>query len=298
VRNALAAGADPTLLAGVSGPVDRGAGLLDVPAAGALLATGQVSSQLPNSPGSPRVEANLRTLGIHPALFHQERFSQSIQGLQPGQVAHFFIPTEEDVERLTVSITGVTPALPPGQQNPLEGDLVALTVVDAPTSFADLRVNQRLGGDAGFPIDRPQSGLVRIAVQGAPSNAGPVSAELTVERQRSPLGPPTTTGIIRQNGNEIVRFAVPPGTASLSGLLAFAHDWGGYPVNDVDVILEDPNGGLYFDGATSDGPERVEVANPAAGVWTAYVQGFTVYAEPDTWKLWVKADGEGLQPLS
>lgn len=294
IRNALVAGADPALLTDGSGPVDHGAGFLQIPAADALLATGGVSSHLPHGPGSPRVEANLRTLGIHPALFHQNVFSQTLTGLLPGQVAHVYIPTEEDVDSLTVSLTGVTPALPAWQQNPLLGDGVVLTVVDAFTSFAQVLASERVDTAATHVVSRLQSGLVRVAVQGAPSNAGPVSAELTVERQRTPPGSPTAAGTIGQNGDIPVRFVVPPGVTTLSALLAFAHDWGGYPVNDIDVILEAPNGALYFDGATSNAPERVDVANPTPGVWTAYVQGYNVYADPDPWKLWVKADGQGL----
>lgn len=298
IRNALVAGANPFLLGLGAGPVDRGAGLLRVPPADLLLAAGLVSSHLPQGPGSPSVEANLRTLGIHPERFHHDRVTRILPGLLPGQVAHLYIPTEEDVDSLTVSLTGVTPVLPAGLQNPLFGDGLVVTVVDAFTSLAQVLASDRVDTAATFVVDRPNSGLVRIAVQGAPSNAGPVSAGLTVERQRTPLGPPTAVGTIGQNGDIPIHFAVPPGVTNLSTLLAFAHDWGAYPVNDIDVILEAPNGVLYFGGATSNTPERVDVANPVPGLWTAYVQGYTVYADPDQWKLWVKADGQRLPALT
>ena len=71
------------------------------------------------------------------------------------------------------------------------------------------------------------------------------------------------------------------------------------------MILTDPGGGLNFDGASLDSPERVVFSSPDAGVWTIDVQGFTVHGDLDDgdsdsdsdsdaeseWELRVTADG-------
>jgi hypothetical protein len=295
IRNALAQGADPARLGDGSGRIDRGNGYLDVPAAASLLAAGKVGDKLPGGAGSFNVTANLQALGIQTVQFHQDRFTRRIEGLLPGQVAHLFIPVEANDDRLTVSITGVTPALPQGQQNPLFGDEVALTVVDAHTSYANLRVSELVEAGATFTVDDPQSGLVRVAVQGAATNAGPVSCDVTLERRRAELGAPFAVGTVRQDGDELVQFQVAPGTGEISLLLAFQHDWRAWPVNDVDLVLEDPDGNFIWDGATSSTPERVTVGNPAPGTWTVHVQGFTVYSGQDSWKLWGTTDGTALR---
>lgn len=295
IRNALAQGADPARLGDGSSRIDQGNGYLDIPAAASLLGTGKVSDKLPRGPESHNVTANLQALGIQTVQFHQGRFSRRIEGLLPGQVAHLFVPVEAGDDRLTVSITGVTPALPSGQQNPLFGDKIALTVVDSHTSYANLRVSELLGSDATFTVDAPQSGLIRVAVQGAATNAGPVSCDVTLERRRIALGAPLAVGTVQQDGDELVHFQVAPGTGEISLLLAFKHDWGAWPVNDIDLVLEDPNGNFLWDGATSATPERVTVSNPTPGTWTVHVQGFTVYSGHDSWKVWGTADGAAIQ---
>ena len=95
-----------------------------------------------------------------------------------------------------------------------------------------------------------------------------------------------------------MQFQVPPGKAQLSVVLSWLHDWGAYPVNDLDVVLVDPNGNVDIDGATLSSPERAIVANPTPGVWTAHVQGFQinqgVIFQQDLWALRVSADGHPL----
>ncbi|HVS00519.1 MAG TPA: S8 family serine peptidase [Thermoanaerobaculia bacterium] len=287
IRNAIAQGANPALLADGSGRIDQGNGYLNVPAAASLLASGKVKDKLPKGPESHNVTANLRTLGIQTVKFHHDRFTQRIEGLLPGQVAHLFVPIEANDDRLTVSITGVTPAM--------ASDKIALTVVDAFTSFASPRVSAPVDTDTTFTVDAPQSGLIRVAVQGASSNAGLVSCDVTLERRRVDLGPPLAVGTVQQDGDELVQFQVAPGTGEISFLLSFKHDWGAWPVNDIDLILEDPNGNFLFDGATSNTPERVTVIDPTPGTWTAHVQGFTLNTSQDSWKLWGTADGVGLE---
>jgi len=59
------------------------------------------------------------------------------------------------------------------------------------------------------------------------------------------------------------------------------NNWGAYPTDDIDLILLDPNFAVNFEGATFSSPERVEIENPAAGEWSAFVQGFTIQGVND-----------------
>src|SRR6202035_780839 len=302
IRNALTSGANPSGLADGSGRVDRGDGFLDIPGAAAKLAAGHVSSTLPVGLGSLSVPLNLLLLGIFPVNFSHDTFTAHFNNLLPGQVAQFYVPTQDSTDSLSISIQGVTPALPPAQQNQFFGDDVFLTVVDAPTAQADTLVADFVTADSTFTISQPQSGLVRVAVQGDSTNAGAVSGTLVIQRHVVDQGLPTAVGLVKQGQDNIVKLKVPAGTAQLSFLLSWLHDWGASPTNDIDLVLEDPNGNVILDGATLNSPERVTVANPTAGVWLAHVQGFQINSagpifSSDLWSLRAKADGHRLSPL-
>jgi hypothetical protein len=300
IRNALAATGNPALITDGSKSIDRGSGLLDIPAAAAKLASGQVSSTLPTGLGTPSVLINLLPLGIFPINFVGDHYVQHLSNLRPGQTVQLFVPTAVDTAGLTVGLQNVTLA-PIAQQNQAFGDAVFLTVLDAPTSVAETLVSQFLVADGSFPVTLPQSGLVRVAVAGATNNAAPVSADVVIDRQRVDPGPPIAIGIVKQGDQDTVQFQVPPGKSQLSVLLSWLHDWGAYPTNDIDVVLVDPNGNINVDGATLNSPERAVIANPTPGVWTALVQGFQInqgiIQNQDLWILRVNADGHPLPRL-
>lgn len=304
IRNALVTAANPELYEDGSGALDRGAGFLDVPAARALLAAGTVSTELPAGLASPSVEANIALLGYRPVQFVNRQFSTRIEDLLPGQVAQFFVDAPRDAVTLVVSLTDLTPELPPEAQNQIWGDDLLLAVADAPTSHTQdtYRVYDFVTGDASFVIDDPQTGLMRVAVMAATSNAGRVSADLHLELQRAPLPPRGAFGILPEGEVAEVRFAVPAGTAELDFRLDWVHHWGFYPASDLDLYLEDPAGVPIFDGAALKSPERVFVDSPAAGVWTARVHAFLLHEEGllfpvEPWALRVTADGEALRAL-
>ena len=296
IRNALVAGANPNAFADGSGKIDRGDGFLDIPAASAKLTSGNVSSTLPVGLTTPVVALNLLPLGITPVNFSGNTATKHLSNLKPGQVAQIYVPTEDKTDDLTVTVKNVTPALPPAQQNQLFGDDVFAVIDDAFTSFAATVAADFVVADTTFDVPVPQAGFVRVAIQGDSTNAGNVSCDVVITRHSASLTSPTKTGLIKQGQDTIVRVNVPPGTAQLSFLLSWLREWGAYPTDDIDLILEDPSANQIFDGATINAPERVNIANPAPGVWTAHIQGFQINSifdifNSDIWTLRASADG-------
>jgi hypothetical protein len=280
IRNALIQSADPAKLGDSSERIDRGRGWVDIPAARDLLNEARVSSHLARGLGSELVSWNIAALGIRPVMFTNGRFTTRVQSLKPGQVAHFFVKSSADLADVTIKLAEIK-VEDPDHANVLFGDNFLLNVVDAPTSFAVTRVNEFVEADRTFVIARPQHGLMRIAVAGAFSNGGPVSATLTIERHREVLSRPTETGRVRQGDLVPVQVSVPAGTKELRFDLSWESDWSRYPTADLDLLLVDPLGATNSKGTTLSSPERVTIANPTAGIWTAYVSAITVHRESD-----------------
>lgn len=297
IRNALQFSANPALFGDNSGSIDRGNGFLDVPAALAALNAGHVSNSIPDldrrghgkgdnddsaddlGKGGKSVALNIRDAGFEPISFNSDRFIKRVSNLKPGQVAQFFVPSDPFTTRLTVQITAITPELPPAQQNQLFGDDIFYAIIDAPTSLAVDRVTSPspfTAVDVTEVVDNPQTGLVRVALQGDWTNAGRVSATVTITRERRLGVFSSAVGSIEQD--EVIPFEVdvPSGAASLVFEAAWLQNWSRYPTNDLDLILLAPDGSAIGGGATLNSPERVAIANPMPGRWTAILVGFTI----------------------
>jgi hypothetical protein len=216
--------------------------------------------------------------------------------LVPGQVAQFFVRTFKDSDQLTVALRNVTPELPPEQQNQIFGDDIFLQIADAPTSFNVTRATAFLASDETFTIDNPQTGLVRVALQGDWTNAGKISADLEIVQHRTELGKTTAEGTVAQGDMVPIALSVPAGTQVLEFSLFWENDWAHYPTNDLDLILVDPNGELNLDAATLNSPERAVIEKPTPGTWIALVNGFTVNTGRDEWQLRALADAVLLKP--
>lgn len=303
IRNALVDAGKPFMLGDKSGINDRGAGFLNVPNALNRLRNGQVSNVLPdkNHVATSLVALNVRRQGDDIVRFDDNgRFKQRVRNLVPGQMKQFFVPADKATDMLTVTLSNIVQELPPEQQNLLFGDDIFLNIVDAPTSFVDPPlVVDFVKGDTTYPIPNPQTGLVRVALQGDWTNAGRISADVTITRSKSPFGKATATGNIREGQQKFVGVEIEPGTAQAVFDLHWLGNWGAYPTNDLDLILIPPVGDPNFDGATFMSPERVTIDNPTPGIWTILVDGFTVAGltganPPDEWTLRVTADGKRL----
>jgi hypothetical protein len=335
IRNALQAAANPSVLGDDSTRIDQGNGVVDVAAADARLASGYVSSKVPDLDGSRHghddadelgsgggsVLRNVERAGFKIVRFRGGRFSTRVNNLKPGEVAQLFVPSDFLTSQLTVTIDDITPQLPPDQQNQffvcgptggefLCGDDVFAQIVDAPTSFAVER-------GSGFPnsreplsvvVNNPQTGLVRVALQGDWTNGGQVSATVTITRVQRFDGFPTAVGALEQDETDFVEVDMPAGAARAIFEVAWLQNWARYPTNDLDLVLIDPLGQVNVAGATASSPERVEIANPMAGRWRAAIVGFTIHGDPDDDSKWndhrramdvyslrVEADGKRLR---
>jgi subtilisin family serine protease len=334
IRNALQKGANGQALGDDSTRIDQGNGLVDVAAADALLASGRVSAHLPDLPrwfdeaedelgaGGASVARNIERAGFRPIRFQNNRFTTRIRNLKPGEVAQLFVPSSFLTAGLTVTVDNVTPNLPLEQQNNFFvcgpqgaefqcGDDVFVMIVDAPTSAAVERAS-------GFPnarqpfsatINNPQTGLVRVALQGDWTNGGTVSATVTITRKLKFDGLPTALAVIDQDEIDFVDVDVPAGAAQAVFELAWQQNWSRYPTNDLDLVLFDPSGNVNESGATLNSPERVEIEKPAAGRWRAAIIGFTIHGlrdrhneldgpQKDLYTFRAEADGRRLRKVN
>ena len=129
IRNALQQSANPNVLGDDSTRIDQGNGVLDVAKAAALLASGEVSSRLPDvkrnyhdeddelGSGGSSVLRNVERAGFNLARFHANRYSTWVRNLKPGETAQIFVPSDFLTSKFVVTVDRVTPALPPDQQN-------------------------------------------------------------------------------------------------------------------------------------------------------------------------------------
>jgi subtilisin family serine protease len=333
IRNSLQTSANPLLLGDDSTPIDQGNGVVDVARADELLMSGDVSSRLPDlrpsvhdgddglGSGGSSVMSNVQRAGFDIAQFNGNRYSTWVRDLKPGEVKQIFLPSDFLTSSFTITIDRVTPALPPGEQNQfwvcgppgmefLCGDDVFVHVVDAPTSFDVTRVSAFVNSHEPLTATmvNPQTGLVRVAVQGDWTNGGTVSALVIVTRQRRSGGPPTSGANIEQDQIDFVEVDVPAGAGSAVFELTWLQNWARYPTNDLELVLIDPAGNVNLGGATINSPERVEIANPAPGRWTAAIIGFTIYGNrghdpdddgprKDVYTLLAEADGKRLKQV-
>jgi hypothetical protein len=305
VRNALWESANPSVVGDNSGAIDQGKGYLDISAALKRLLSGRASENLPDSDPTGSVEANIRPLGFRPVDFNNNVFSTRIRNLKPGQVAQFFVRTTDEVNQLTVRFRNLTRELPPEQQNQLFGDDFYVRIADAATHIVSLstpvyRVDEFVWDDIDFVIDEPQTGLVRVAVQGDRTNAGRVSGDLVIERRKRALLPESAEDRIKEGQTLDFKVNMPAGKSNAVFELFWGNDWAAYPTNDLDMTVCPPatilgNPLCNRQGSTLSSPERAVAQNPTPGPWTVYVTGFTLHTRRDEFKLRVSADGERLR---
>jgi hypothetical protein len=311
VHNAIIASANPGRLADGSAVLDQGAGYVDALAARDLLMTGAVPDALPAPPPfTHKVRDNVEDNAGLAVLTGSA--TRHVGPLKPGERGEILYQVQPNTSQVLLTISNVTPALPPGQQNLFFGDDVLLTVHTAKTS----RHSNALGDgdylaydfcatagatttcsgpggsvDGAFTFEDPETGLMRITVSGDWTNAGDVSADVSIASVTDPTPEFTKQGKVRNAEFIFVPVTIDAGVSTAEFRLIFREDWSNYPVSDVDLILVQPDGGENFAGATLDDPEGVVVNDPMPGTWTAVIHGFEVHVFNDRYELRVTLDG-------
>ncbi|NOX38137.1 MAG: S8 family serine peptidase [Calditrichaeota bacterium] len=295
IRGALLQGANPDTIQGnPAAKQDQGYGLVD--AWNAYLALLDGAANPPDEgPRKPVVAANI-ALSLMEPIIVEDQFTTELDFLEPGERREFFVNIEEDVTQLTVQISRVERELPPSRQNPLFGDDLILAIHSAKTSrFGD---GDYLGGTPAF-VSSPATfvvrdadldrGVMRVTVVGDWTNAGRIRATLHIQKTRDPnrLGEALATQPIRSGEQLTFTVDVPAGATQMKASLAWLRDWSMWPTDDLDLIIESPDGKRYYQGATLDAPEFVTLYNPTPGTYRLYVVGYTIWKRVDGFRLGV-----------
>jgi hypothetical protein len=264
---------------------------VDASAAAALLAAGAVPD---SAPAPPRTTQNVNVNIQHETFVHVSNgfVFEPASNLKPGERHEIVYRVGSNMRQVVVALANVTPALPPAQQNQLFGDDVLLTVHSAKTSGVDDYKLFAFTSGGTFVFNDPEPGLMRITVAGDWTNAGNISAEVSVFVTSAALPQFSTQGKIHDQQTLIFPVTMPSGISQADFRLEWREDWGRFPTSDVDLIVIDPAGGVNVNGATLSNPETATVTKPMAGTWTVLVHGFEVNTATDKFELRVSADGK------
>ena len=294
IRNAIIASANAELLSDGSTVLDQGAGYVNGAGAASLIASGGAASAFPTLPNSNKsVKVN-----VEQGSFLRVRngfITDHFAGLKPAGRHEIVYNITPNTRQVLVVLSNVTPALPPAQQNQLFGDDLLLAVHSAKTSVlfpeSPYPVFEFSTSGGTFVINDPETGLMRITVNGSWTNAGAISGDVAIVSLTDPVPQFTTQGTIADQ--ELLSFPVnvPAGVSQADLRLTWREDWGNYPAADVDLILIAPDGTLNFDGASLNMPEHVVVNNPVPGTWFCIVSGFEIHTGTDRFELRVALDG-------
>ncbi|MGH9580756.1 MAG: S8 family serine peptidase, partial [Terriglobales bacterium] len=293
IRNSIIASATPGLLSDGSTVLDQGAGYVNGAGAAALIASGGASNAAPTLPKSNK---NVK-VNVEQGSFLKVRngsITEHAADLKPGQRYDIVYDVAPNTRQVAILLNNVTPALPPASQNLLFGDDILLAVHSAKTSAigeGDYKVLDFTSGGT-FVINNPEMGLMRITVNGDWTNAGTISADVSVLSFTDPVPQFTTQGNIADQQTLVFPVSIPAGVSQADFRLGWREDWGRYPTADVDLILVAPDSSLNFDGATVDNPENATVVNPISGTWLVVVDGFEVPTGTDKFELRVALDGK------
>jgi hypothetical protein len=308
LRAALMKGANPYLLDDRSHQLDQGKGFLDVIGAQVKLEEGR-GARRDQGPEGEKVARNIRNfVKIIP---EQPYYSVETKRLLPGQCYQIYYDVQE-ATRMRITISDVTPELPDTLQNLLFGDDLYVTIHSAKTSgFSDYRAfTPAFVGPSGavFTLGASdlETGIMRITVCGDWTNAGRVSANVTIETEPPEyMSKRLGKGYLMDGQADVYTVNVKDDVTALHLKLEWMMNWARYPTNDLDILVFDPNGDpvfldndfdFDFDGVSLDSPERMDIYDPLPGLWTFVIDGFTIWEGEERYKFYL--DMDRLIPLS
>ena len=285
IRSAVIGSANPSVVPTATA-VEQGSGYVDAAAAKALLDAG-TSPIADSGPAKKKLSQNVQQgAGIQPV--NSSDFTTHLADLEPAERREVYYTVQKNTALVRVTLSNIAPELPPAQQNAFFGDDAILAVHSAKTSSigdGDYLAFAFVAADQVFAFDRPETGLMRVTLLGDWTNAGRVSADLRIEEVHAPLPKKDFKGKMAEGELKVHTVSIPAGTAAVAFRLSWADDWGAYPTNDLDMILQSPSGVFNFTGATLDSPETATVTAPEAGTWTILVDGFTVFGKDDKYEV-------------
>jgi subtilisin family serine protease len=286
IRAAIIASARPDLIP-TAVAVDQGAGYVNAAGARDLLDAGVASIGDPG-PAKKKVSQNVH-IGAGIAPIESSNYVTTLANLRPAERREFYYVVKKGTAAVRVTLSNITPALPPAQQNAFFGDDIQYAVHSAKTSAigeGDYLAAGFTSADRTLLFEKPETGLMRITVLGDWTNVGTVSTDVRIEEIKEPLPRHTFKGDLVEGELKVHQVDIPLGTTSVTFRLSWDSDWGAYPTNDIDLILVPPGGGpAIFTGATIDSPETVTIPSPTPGVWTLLVDGFTIAAASEKYQL-------------
>lgn len=291
IRNAIIDSANPAALADGSTAFDQGHGYVDGAGASALIASGGASDAQPTLGNATKtVTSNIER---ETSLEVQDSpVFQHAADLKPGERHDILYHVAPNTKQVVIVLGGVTPALPPAQQNQLFGDDILLAVHSAKTSgIDDYKVFEYSTGGT-FTVNDPETGVMRLTLNGDWTNAGTISADVSIVSFTQPVPQFTAQGRIADLQFLGFPVNVPAGVSKAEFRLSWREDWGNVPTNDLDLIVINPSGAANVDGATLNNPERADVMNPVPGKWIVFVAGYHIPTATDKFELRVSLDGK------
>lgn len=287
IRSAIIGSARPDVIPD-AGPADQGAGYVNAAGARDLLDTG-VPSMGDHAAARSKVSQNLQ-LGPGVKAIDAPDYVATLSNLRPAERREFYYVVKKNTAAVKVTLSNITPELPRAEQNVFFGDDVQFAVHSAKTSSigrnGDYLAFEFLKADKTFVFEKPETGLMRITVLGDWTNAGRISTDIRIQEIEAELPDHDFRGVLLGGEFKTHQAEIPAGTTSVSFRLSWDNDWGAYPTNDLDLILVPPGGGApIFSGATFDSPETVTIADPTPGIWTLFVDGFTITGNREKYQL-------------
>ena len=287
IRSSLILGADKNVIGDISKPIDQGAGYLNLEAAFELLSEDDDELDIPIGPtedSETNVIEVISDMGFDVFSAEDNEIERAYL-LKPGQVEHLFIESTELTSAFQFELEQITPLLPPDAQNQLTGDDIIISLVDAPTSIDHSLVRDVFNAPTNLLIENPQPGLLRLAIMGSWTNKGDVLVEVELERTRSPQLMPVANGSISDKQVIEYLFDVTADISQFNLKLDWDFNWSTIPAHDIDLIIIDPLGNLFFDAATLHSPETISFDTPEIGQWTVVVDGFLLHDFTDEYRL-------------
>lgn len=296
IRNAIIDSANPAVIVDGSTVFDQGHGYVNGAGASALLASGEASDEAPAlGKVTPTVTSNIeRETPLH--VLDSPVF-QHAANLKPAQRHEILYHVAPNTKQVVIALSSVTPTLPPAMQNQLFGDDTLLTVHSAKTSAigeGDYQVWEYSTGGT-FTVNDPEPGVMRVTLSGSYTNAGTVSADLSIFSLTQPVPQLSAQGKIVERQALFFPINIPAAVSQADFRLSWREDWGNVPTNDLDLLVINPNGLVNLSGATLNNPERTVINKPAPGAWVVVVSGFQIWADTDKFELRVSLDGKVLR---